>query len=116
MRSIPVGDSDFSLSHARVIWINSPFTCYNKLAGVTVRLGEGYVRSCPDTDIDPQLLSQTGLGFWFKNLIILKKEVFCFLQSDLEVQLERMINEKKECVQNLDRLVTVIKKNSYSRL
>lgn len=27
------------------------------------------------------------------------------MQSDLEVQLERMINEKKECEQNLDRSV-----------
>lgn len=31
--------------------------------------------------------------------------VLCVLQSDLELQLERMINEKKECEQTLERSV-----------
>jgi len=45
------------------------------------------------------------LDFGAKKIIILKKELLCVLQSDLEVQLERMINEKKECEQNLERSV-----------
>ena len=28
MGSIPVGNSDFSLSHARFMWINSPFNIF----------------------------------------------------------------------------------------
>lgn len=40
-----------------------------------------------------------------KEFVILNKGLLCALQSDLEVQLERMINEKKECEQTLDRLV-----------
>ena len=47
------------------------------------------------------------LGFWISGQkvhhLVYKKEVLCVLQSDLEVQLERTINEKKECEQNLER-------------
>ena len=43
-----------------------------------------------------------------------KKEMLCVLQSDLEVQLERMINEKKECEQTLDRSVEINNKYCFA--